>query len=79
MATGEALSLRRYVQSLTPAAGLPAGHDFRKSLQLGKPAQIVAAIVVFAILGKLTDWLIEIAAAPLLRWQDAFGRQGEAN
>jgi sulfonate transport system permease protein len=39
---------------------------------LGKPAQILAAIVVFAILGKTTDWLIEIAAAPLLRWQDAF-------
>src|SRR3954447_26736975 len=41
--------------------------------QLGKPAQILAAIVIFAILGKLTDWLIEIAAAPLLRRQDAFG------
>jgi sulfonate transport system permease protein len=43
--------------------------------QLGKPAEIVAAIVIFAILGKTTDWLIEIATAPLLRWQDAFGRQ----
>jgi sulfonate transport system permease protein len=46
--------------------------------QLGKPAQILAAIVIFAILGKTTDWLIEIASAPLLRWQDAFGRQGGA-
>jgi sulfonate transport system permease protein len=46
--------------------------------QLGKPAQIVAAIVIFAILGKLTDWLIEICAAPFLRWQDAFGKQGGA-
>jgi sulfonate transport system permease protein len=46
--------------------------------QLGKPAQILAAIVIFAILGKLTDWLIEVAAAPFLRWQDAFGKQGEA-
>jgi sulfonate transport system permease protein len=44
--------------------------------QLGKPAQIVAAIVIFAILGKTTDWLIEIGSAPLLRWQDAFGRHG---
>jgi len=41
--------------------------------QLGKPAQIVAAIVAFAILGKLTDWLIVIATAPLLRWQDSYG------
>jgi sulfonate transport system permease protein len=46
--------------------------------QLGKPAQILAAIVIFAILGKLTDWLIEIGAAPFLRWQDAFGKQGGA-
>jgi len=46
--------------------------------QLGKPAQIVAAIVIFAILGKTTDWLIEIVAAPLLRWQDAFGGRSGA-
>lgn len=46
--------------------------------QLGKPAQIVAAIVIFAILGKATDWLIEIIFAPLLRWQDAFSRQSGA-
>jgi sulfonate transport system permease protein len=46
--------------------------------QLGKPAQIMAAIVIFAILGKTTDWLIEIGSAPLLRWQDAFGRQSGA-
>jgi sulfonate transport system permease protein len=46
--------------------------------QLGKPAQILAAIVIFAVLGKTTDWLIEIAFAPWLRWQDAFGRQSGA-
>ncbi len=46
--------------------------------QLGKPAQILAAIVIFAVLGKTTDWLIEIGTAPLLRWQDAFGRQSGA-
>jgi sulfonate transport system permease protein len=40
--------------------------------QLGKPTQIVAAIVIFAILGKTTDWLLETATAPWLRWQDAF-------
>ncbi len=34
---------------------------------------------MFAILGKAGDWLIEIAFAPLLRWQDAFGRHGGAN
>jgi sulfonate transport system permease protein len=34
--------------------------------------------VIFAIIGKTTDWLIEMAAAPLLRWQDAFGRRSGA-
>ncbi|HEX2215990.1 MAG TPA: ABC transporter permease [Xanthobacteraceae bacterium] len=43
--------------------------------QLGKPAQIVAAIVVFAIIGKTTDWLIAIAAAPFLRWEDVVVRE----
>lgn len=38
--------------------------------QLGKPDQIVAAILVFAILGKLTDALLVAVTAPLLRWQD---------
>ena len=38
--------------------------------QLGKPAEIVAAIVAFAIVGKASDWLIAIIAAPFLRWED---------
>jgi sulfonate transport system permease protein len=42
--------------------------------QLGKPAQIVAAIVVFAVIGKTTDWLLVAATAPFLRWEDRHGR-----
>jgi sulfonate transport system permease protein len=45
--------------------------------QLGKPAQIVAAILTFAVLGKLTDWLVVAASARFLRWQDAFAPAGE--
>ncbi|MFK8252091.1 ABC transporter permease [Ancylobacter terrae] len=46
--------------------------------QLGKPAQIVAAIVVFAVLGKLTDALLVAASGPFLRWEDTAQRaQGE--
>jgi len=45
--------------------------------QLGKPAQIVAAIVAFAVIGKLTDWLIVGLTAPLLRWEDR-ARHSEA-
>jgi sulfonate transport system permease protein len=42
--------------------------------QLGKPAQIVAAIVAFAILGKTTDAILAAVSAPLLRWEDRFAR-----
>ncbi len=41
--------------------------------QLGKPAEIVAAIITFAVLGKLTDTILAAGAAPFLRWEDAFG------
>lgn len=40
--------------------------------QLGKPDQILAAILTFAVLGKITDGLLAAASAPLLTWQDAF-------
>ena len=43
--------------------------------QLGKPAQIVAAIVAFGILGKTTDFLLARATAPLLRWEDVVRRR----
>jgi sulfonate transport system permease protein len=46
--------------------------------QLGKPAQIVAAIVAFAIIGKLSDWMLVAATAPLLRWQDVVVPAAEA-
>lgn len=40
--------------------------------QIGKPAQIVAAIIVFALIGKLTDGLLAAATRPLLAWQDTY-------
>ncbi|MGE0846794.1 MAG: ABC transporter permease [Flavobacteriaceae bacterium] len=41
--------------------------------QLGKPDQILAAIIAFALLGKAADGLIVAAARPLLRYQDVAG------
>ncbi len=46
--------------------------------QLGKPAEIVAAILAFAVLGKATDTILATGMAPFLRWQDAFVRAEEA-
>ena len=40
--------------------------------QLGKPAEIVVAILAFAVLGKITDAIVVLASAPFLRWEDTF-------
>jgi sulfonate transport system permease protein len=40
----------------------------------GRPQTILAAIVAFAVLGKLSDGLLAAVSAPCLRWQDAFAR-----
>jgi sulfonate transport system permease protein len=38
--------------------------------QLGKPDQILAAIVAFALLGKASDSVLLLAAKPFAAWQD---------
>ncbi|HYH22058.1 MAG TPA: ABC transporter permease [Azospirillum sp.] len=38
----------------------------------GQPQLILASIVTFAVLGKLTDGLLAALSRPLLRWQDSF-------
>jgi sulfonate transport system permease protein len=40
--------------------------------QLGKPDQIIAAILTFAVIGKITDGLLATATNPFLTWQDAY-------
>ena len=42
--------------------------------QMGKPDQIVAAIIAFALLGKAADSLLIAATGPLVRWQDTSRR-----
>jgi sulfonate transport system permease protein len=42
--------------------------------QLGKPDQILAAILAFAVLGKICDGALVSAFRPLLRWQDSFAQ-----
>ena len=38
--------------------------------QMGKPAQILAAIITFAVLGKIADGVLLMLTRPLLVWQD---------
>jgi sulfonate transport system permease protein len=45
--------------------------------QLGRPDQIVAALVIFASLGKATDALLVALTGPLLAWQDTTSAGGQ--
>jgi sulfonate transport system permease protein len=38
--------------------------------EIGRPDQIIVAILAFAVLGKTTDWLLARAAARWTSWQD---------
>jgi sulfonate transport system permease protein len=38
----------------------------------GRPALIIASLILFALLGKATDMALAHATAPWLRWQDDF-------
>ena len=42
----------------------------------GRPATILAAILLFAVLGKLTDMALASLGARLVRWQDGFRPEG---
>jgi len=39
------------------------------------PDVIIGSIILFAILGKLTDWLLKVIEERSLRWQDSFANQ----
>jgi sulfonate transport system permease protein len=41
--------------------------------QTGRPATIIAAILLFAVLGKLTDVALAQFGRRALAWQDSFG------
>jgi sulfonate transport system permease protein len=45
--------------------------------QLGRPDQIVAALVIFATLGKASDALLVALTRPLVRWQDTASEAGK--
>ncbi|MFW5680132.1 MAG: ABC transporter permease [Pseudomonadota bacterium] len=40
----------------------------------GRPALIIASLILFALLGKATDMALAQATSPWLRWQDGFAR-----
>jgi sulfonate transport system permease protein len=43
--------------------------------QTGRPALIIASIVMFAVLGKITDKLLRLVGSRFTSWQDGFVRE----
>jgi sulfonate transport system permease protein len=40
--------------------------------QTGRPAYIIAALLIFALFGKLSDMALALASRPFVAWQDSF-------
>lgn len=72
MRTGLGLGWMFVVAAEYMGASEGIGYLLVDGQQLGKPDQIIAAILVFALLGKVADAVIVHVAAPALRWQDAY-------
>ncbi len=50
------------------------GLSARRRTATRKPDQIMAAILIFAVVGKASDTLLILMTAPFLRWQDSHGQ-----
>jgi sulfonate transport system permease protein len=74
--TGLGLGFMFVVAAEIMGASEGLGYLLVDGQQLGKPAQIAAAIVAFAVLGKIADQILASLTAPLLRWQDAHRQEG---
>lgn len=46
------------------------GYLLTDGQQMGRPDRILAAIITFALLGKLCDTILVLLTRPLVRWQD---------
>ena len=68
--TGLGLGFLFVVAAELMGASEGLGYLLVEGQQFGKPDQILAAILAFAVLGKLADALLILLTRPLLRWQD---------
>ncbi|MFN8831354.1 MAG: ABC transporter permease [Labrys sp. (in: a-proteobacteria)] len=68
--TGLGLGFMFVVAAEIMGASEGLGYLLVDGQQLGKPDQIAAAILAFAVLGKLADTIVARLSRPLLAWQD---------
>ncbi len=68
--TGLGLGFMFVVAAEIMGASEGLGYLLVDGQQLGRPDTIIAAIISFAVLGKLADGLVVLVTRPLLAWQD---------
>ena len=68
--TGLGLGFLFVVAAELMGASEGLGYLLLDGQQFGKPDQILAAIISFAVVGKLADTLLVALTSPLVRWQD---------
>ena len=68
--TGLGLGFLFVVAAELMGASEGLGYLLLDGQQFGKPDQILAAIIAFAVVGKLADSLLVAVTSPLVRWQD---------
>jgi sulfonate transport system permease protein len=68
--TGLGLGFMFVVAAELMGASEGLGYLLLDGQQMGRADSILVAMIVFAVLGKLSDSVLVLATAPVLRWQD---------
>ena len=58
-------------------SGKAVGRMIEAFMKLPGIGRKSAERLAFAVLGKTTDWIVALIAAPFLRWEDRFARSEE--
>jgi ABC-type proline/glycine betaine transport system permease subunit len=73
--TGLGLGFMFVVAAEIMGASEGLGYLLVDGQQLGKPDEILVALITFAIVGQICDTLLVAATRPLVQWQDTDRRQ----
>jgi sulfonate transport system permease protein len=74
--TGLSLSWMFVAAAELLGASSGIGYMLIEAQSLGRPAVVIASMILFGICGKATDVLLSVASARLLHWQDTVQAEG---
>jgi sulfonate transport system permease protein len=74
--TGLSLSWMFVAAAELLGASSGIGYMLLEAQSLGRPAVVIASMILFGICGKATDFLLSVASTRLLHWQDTVQAEG---